>query len=296
MMKLVPVCLTASLAIAGCTTLPKYFDYGITAADIVVNAKCQLLDAVTSSLMDTDPDSSKFGKEVAGDPRFRRDHSKWLDGWGAGFTLTLIVLRKGGGSGDASLVVPVAPSGTFTIGFKGGLTSEAKRTEKIEFNVKLDEAFVNSETCERERGKHLLAGDLGIKHLFDHTVLSEIRGQITPSGLTHELQFLIKANSSVTPKFAMIPVGGNVVGGSLGVESSRDDTHTLNIVFKKPATKTVLNVRIVQDVKPKPGDDDSQREGVSERTETRRTIVTEDFDTTLDRARLLDRLDSLNIE
>ena len=181
--------------------------------------------------------------------------------------------------------------------------------KKLNSMSRLTRNLQKSGVCYQEPGRLLLAGDLGIRHLFDQALASQIRGKITPSGLTHELQFIVKSNSSLTPTFAMIPVGGNVVRGSLGVEASRDDTHTLNIVFKKPKgeKKTILDVRILEDsttdADRKPGDGPNilkgdRRKGLErKRTEVRRTTTTsEDLDTALDRARLLDRLDSLNIE
>jgi hypothetical protein len=214
------------LALSGCATLPEYRDDNITTADVVLNIKCEMRDAV-----------------------WRHPAHAWLKDWDAGFTLQLNVFHKGGATGNASLVVPLNP-GTFTIALDAGADGEATRNATMEFSERLNR-LRSFGPCPHDYASQdrrwLLEGELGIRDWLERVALSQESATIFPKSVAYSLEFIIRKNGGVKPSFSMIPVGRNRFGGDVNLTGSRRDTHKVSIALAKHKEPEPQKVVIVDD-------------------------------------------------
>lgn len=206
----------------GCVRPPEIREDVITTTDVILNIKCELRDAL----------------------RRMRPHSAWMTksdaSWEAGFTVTLRVVAKGDLTGDASFVVPLSP-GTFTVALTAGVSSEATRTETIDFTENLHR-LLNFDLCPSDvaadRRDILLEGRLGFADLVARAIASRQMADIKPTSLSYNLNFDIKKNGSVSPKFSLIPIGGSrTFGGGVSLVGTQTDTDSLKVVFTAPVVK-----------------------------------------------------------
>jgi hypothetical protein len=207
--------LAASLLVAGCATLPEYREPPISTADVILNIKCELRDAAWS-----DPANS------------------WVREWNAGLIISLLIDHNGFVDADASFVFPLNQGATFPLALFGGLNGSANRTERIDFKENLTDLRNKLDLpCSRDEPSHRarLGGKIGIEDLFARVTHAKDLAKINPKELNYNLDFVIRASASATPRFNMIPIGPEkTFTGSIKVGGSRTDTHTLKIVLQPP--------------------------------------------------------------
>ncbi len=205
-----------TLSLSGCATLPHYEQDPLTTADVIRHIKCEFRSAAW------------------------RDHPEhmWLQGWNAAFVVTLEVFHNGGQESDVSLVVPLNP-GTFNLGLTSGLTGQATRTERIYFQERLDKlngpTDLNCPEQGADRSSDRLGGRLGLLDLFNRALEAQRLAKIKPKQLDYNLDFVIKANGSVSPRFQLIPVfNDKTLSGGIRLLGARNDTDTLKITLDSP--------------------------------------------------------------
>ena len=207
--------LVSLLLLTGCATLPEYREPPISTAEVILNIKCELRDAAWSN-----------------------PENMWVREWNAGLVLSLLIDHNGGVDADASVVFPLSQGATFPLALFGGATGSANRTERIDFKENLTDLRNKHDLqCSRERpDRHArLGGRLGIEDLFARVTHAKEIAKINPKELNYNLDFVIRASASATPKFNLIPIGPEkTFTGSLKVGASRTDTHTLKIVLQPP--------------------------------------------------------------
>lgn len=201
----------------GCASVPNVepVEY-VRISDLIQTIECELDDAVSYI-------AERF-------PQYR-----YVRNQDAVATLKLKVLEVGGGSGDASFVIPIS-HGTFTIGLNGGLTSQNTRT--MEFKVNFNTGRLDCQLGHPgEESKRFLEGDLGLREwLLQITeVLTKVRE--TPTYLSYSTNFEIKSDGGVNPKFSIVRMSGVNVGGGAKLSGSRTVTHTISITTKDFTTE-----------------------------------------------------------
>jgi hypothetical protein len=211
-----PVALVVVAQLAGCATLPPFRDDAVSTADVILNIRCELREAVWS-----------------------RPGTEWVHTWNAGLTFGLEVQHTGGIDADTSWVFPMFQSATFTVAPVLGFSGQATRKENINFNEKLeflrDDAKLRCGTQDPDRYARL-GGEIGFADLLDRVGQSMDKANIQPKDLSYNLDFVIKMNGNLTPKFSLIPVGrdGRFTGFAKWT-GSHSDTQTLKLVLTPPA-------------------------------------------------------------
>jgi hypothetical protein len=175
--------------------------------------------------------------------------------WSAGFTLTMKTFQKGGATGDASFVVPLNP-GSFSLGFKAGVTGEVTREEKIDFTEKFFKLY-DFDKCPSDsatnQNNSLLQGKIGFYDLLERVALAKEHEIIKPTSLAYNLDFVIKYNGNVSPKFNLIPVGNKTLTAGLNLDGDRHNFHLLKVVFSPPVEKSCLGPKVtLKDANGKP--------------------------------------------
>src|SRR5262245_58572200 len=202
-------CVALSM-LAGCATLPSYRDDAVSTAEIVRHIKCELREAAWS----------KPGHE-------------WLHTWNAALVFSLEVFHNGEAGADTAVVLPIAHGGSFLANLTGGMSGQATRTERISFNESLaalraDRALRCEDRDTERYGR--LGGRLGIADLFERAGRTRKLANLT--GLTqldYNLDFIIKNNAGLEPRFLVVPIGNDrTIGGGLKLTGSNSDTQTLS--------------------------------------------------------------------
>lgn len=210
------VCVMVSLLVLGCARLPSFNDTPVSTADIIRNIKCELRDAA-----------------------WGYTENSWVRKWKASLIISLEVSHTGGLGVDNSWVWPASPGGIFAPGLLGGFSGQGTRTERINFNESLtqlgsDQALL----CGRDDPARYarLGGTIGIADLFARVGRTKEIANINPTQMDYNLDFVIKVNAGVTPKYSLIPIGSkSTYSGSLGWTGSTSDTQTLKLVLIPPA-------------------------------------------------------------
>lgn len=208
---------TAASVIVGCATLPEYHEPPPTTAEIVRHVRCELRDALKI-----------VGNEWLTDPK------TWL----VKLSFTFDIQHSGDVSTDNSFTFPLNAGATFGVNFTGSFTGTGNRTENIEFDQRLQELRSDKSLhCPDEHlGRHdRLAGYLGIADLLERASRSREKtptqaGTITK--LAYTVEFIIKRNGTLTPRFNLVPIGPEkVFTGSAKWLGSRSDTQKLVLTF-----------------------------------------------------------------
>lgn len=209
-------CVALSM-LAGCATLPSYRDDAVSTAEIVRHIKCELREAAWS----------KPGHE-------------WLHTWNAALVFSLEVFHNGEVGADTAVVLPITHGGSFLANLTGGMSGQATRTERISFNESLaalraDRALRCQDRDTERYGR--LGGRLGIADLFERAGRTRKLANLT--GLTqldYNLDFIIKNNAGLEPRFLVVPIGNDrTIGGGLKLTGSNSDTQTLKLTLVPPA-------------------------------------------------------------
>jgi hypothetical protein len=214
--RLVPACAVASV-IAGCATLPEFHEPPPTTAEIVRHVRCELRDALKIP-----------GNEWLTDPK------TWL----VKLSFTFDIQHSGDVSTDNNFTFPLNAGATFGINFTGGVTGTGNRTENMEFDQRLQQLRDDKSLhCPDEQlGRYdRLAGYLGIADLLERASRSREKTPMQAgsiSKLAYTVEFIIKRNGTVTPKFNLIPIGTEkAYTGSAKWLGSRSDTQKLVLTF-----------------------------------------------------------------
>jgi hypothetical protein len=201
--------------LAGCASLPSYRDDAVSTAEIARHIKCELREAVWSN-----------------------PANAWLQSWNAALVLSLEVFHNGELGAETGLILPVRETGSFAPNLSAGFSGQATRTERISFNESL--RGLNGDANLRCKGRDTahygrLGGQLGIADLFDRAGRTRKVANLT--GLTqldYNLDFIIKSNAGVEPRFVVVPIGSARVGGGLKLAGSNSDTQTLKLTLVPP--------------------------------------------------------------
>jgi hypothetical protein len=160
-------------ALQGCVQTPRSDGMAdVPVQEVVRRLKCELVDAIDKKLKE--------------DARFA-----FLTQWAAKVHLTLIVDDTGSINPGATFIEPLAVASTSrSLGIGGGLTTQAVRTEDIEFFISFQEMLNEmsnpktwSETyeyCRRDSGI-LLESELGLKAVLDKA-LAPVRTSVLYTG------------------------------------------------------------------------------------------------------------------
>jgi hypothetical protein len=203
--------------LAGCATLPPYREDVVSTAEIARHIKCELREAAWAN-----------------------PSNDWLHAWNAALVLSLEVFHNGEIGADTAVVLPVRQTGTFFPNLTGGFSGQATRTERISFNESLaalhrDPSLRCAERDTERYGR--LGGRLGIADLFERAGRTRKLANLT--GLTqldYNLDFIIKSNAGLEPRFVLVPVGHDkLIGGGVKLAGSNSDTQTLKLTLVPPA-------------------------------------------------------------
>jgi len=221
-----------SALLVGCGTYTPDIDAGngdphataILINKILSHAECEVRDAVqTAHNYDID--------NAAQQPDHKR-RIKWLDTLTAKVSIKLIAEEKGTLSPGVAFK-QLFPSAVTTFGNKTNVTtpqsfstalgalasSDATRTENIDYTFSirgflgkdLNAKVVPVQTC-IEPGGVLLMADMKIKDWLDGTTFPFYLGQVVdaaPDTFTHEVDFVVMLNASITPSWTLVNVTAN---------------------------------------------------------------------------------------
>jgi hypothetical protein len=203
--------------VAGCATVPPYEQDAVSTAEITRHIKCELRDAV-----------------------WRDPANDWLRSWNAGLVLTLEVFHTGDVAADTGVVFPVNATGVFIPTLSGGYSGQATRTERISFNESLVGLSQDTKlACKTQSAGRdgRLEGQLGIADLLERAGRTRSTANLT--GLTqldYNLDFIIKSNAGLEPRFTLVPIGNSrSIGGGVKLSNSRSDTQSLKLTLVPPA-------------------------------------------------------------
>ena len=219
--------ISVSLVMSACATLPELPYNAVETADIVVNIKCELQNA----LLEVDPGEDHFkGWRLASSLSLRQDHNGSL-------------------SADGSLVHLLIPQ-IFSVSGNLGVDGRGQRTERINFDDTLaglrKNESLNCKVGENPHRLRLLAGNLGMVNLLKRSVESMRQGQLDVSQLDYTISFIIVKSGTLDATFRMIPVGSRGTGAAGGMwRGSQTQTHTLTLNFKPPADPKTCGYRLV---------------------------------------------------
>ena len=203
--------------LAGCASLPPYRDDAVSTAEIARHIKCELREAAWS-----------------------KPSHEWLQTWNAALVLSLEVFHNGEVGADTAVVLPISHGGSFLSNLSGATSGQATRTERISFNESL--AALHRDPSLRCEGRDTerygrLGGRLGIADLFERAGRTRKLANLT--GLTqldYNLDFIIKSNAGLEPRFVVVPIGHDrTIGGGLKLSGSHSDTQTLKLTLVPPA-------------------------------------------------------------
>jgi len=202
----------AASVIAGCATLPSYREDALTTADVIRHIKCELRDAT-----------------------WLQPGNEWVQEWIAGLIFTLDVNHNGGLDTDNTWVFPLNQGALFSINLIGGFSGQATRTERITFQEPLAalESDMRPLCLHEDTDRHArLGGKLGIADLLERAGQSKVSAHINPTELAYNLEFVIKKNAGVAPRFSLIPIGKEkTFSGSLRWTGSFTDTQSLKLTL-----------------------------------------------------------------
>jgi hypothetical protein len=129
----------------------------------------------------------------------------------------------------------------------GGFTGQATRTERVNFDQNL--LTLNGDrnlSCpEGDPDRYArLGGRLGLRDLLERVGRTRVVANVKDEDLTqldYNLQFVIKKDASLTPKFNLVPIGKEkTFTGNLKWTGSSSDTQYLKLVLTPPAKEKVL--------------------------------------------------------
>jgi hypothetical protein len=216
--------------IAGCATLPEYRDEPPTTREVIRNVKCEL-------------------QVVASNPKYEWLKNEREKGWSAKLNFTFEIIHSGDLSTDNTWGFPLNMGATFNINFTGQFTGSGTRKENVEFNQGLqklaDDKDFSKECAELGPGGRFarLGGHLGIADLIERAHLSRALANNDYEKLTYDLEYTIKKNATLTPRFNLVPIGKEkTYTGNAKWTGSNSDTQKLALTFSAPAKSKACSV------------------------------------------------------
>jgi hypothetical protein len=250
---IIPILL--NLLAGGCGLfVPEIQDFPATAPDgqllvqaIITSVHCEVADAVKAVI-----DADRLGAAVNG-----RRSAAWLDHWGAQMTLTLTVEEKSTLNPTAVWTPLSPPTSIFTLAGTATLSSDATRTEKLNFYYTVPQLYKRAPCTtgiqpQAPATSLLIQSDLKLKEwLFDQLPpvgTGEVNQPISPGGvfkqnvLSHEVKFEVVSAVGITPAWKLIRANFNQTGPLFA--TMRDRIHDLLITFG-PIDPTQINGGLV---------------------------------------------------
>ncbi len=204
---------------------------------ILDHVKCELGNSVQYII--------DYDKRQAQLPTNTARHLQWLEGQSAKITIKLVVDEKGSLNPGVSYkqllpgVVTTFPNKTsvttnqsFSLGLGGTLSSDATRTEMVDYTFSIKNDFLANKVqysadpnkvC--QSGGLFITGDLKIRDwLFATTFPFYLpnNAKNPPDVLSHEVAFVIVANGNITPSWTLVSISANTAGSL--VAAGRTDT------------------------------------------------------------------------
>ena len=201
----------------GCAFLPEFKEPPLTTAGVIRHLKCEVYEAA-----------------------YRYPENEWVRSWTVGLILELQVNHLGGLDAESSTwTFPLNKGATFSVALAGGFSGQGTRTERFNFKFKPSEFEKNPSQCDAEEPSRyaLLGGGLGIADLFRRvTLTTKVANVQRWQSLDYNLEFIVKANAGVTPKFNLIPIGKEkTFTGSAKWTGSRSDTQSAKMTLTPPS-------------------------------------------------------------
>jgi hypothetical protein len=212
--------------------------HAIKVNKVINHVKCELREAVLSVLHYEYENMRQFPE--------RKRRIPWLDNWGAWLAIKFAAVEKGALNAGVTLTDPLPNSQSFTLGFGGTLSSEATRTDKVEYLFVFSDFIPPGgrvtrppEPCKGYDGI-LIDSDLKIKDwlwskVFPYFIAANIR-ELPPASKTmsYEVSFAVVTNGNITPTWKLVRVGatGNPLA-SIGRTQTDNLTITMGEVDKK---------------------------------------------------------------
>lgn len=228
------------IMLSGCGTvapsLAEYGSEGILVRAIVQSIKCEIATAVRHVIdKDVDGNSNVIGPVG----REFRDH------WGAEVAITLIMEDKTTISPNAVGMPPSPASFMFAIGGSLSGSSQAIRTDKVNFFFTLKDLYNQPCTAglqpraQDSSPSIIIQNDLKTEAwLFDQLLpiytgaaplQTSAKGKFQQNVFSHEIKFVINSTGSLTPSFVLSRASINQSGQFL--TASRDRTSDLVVTF-----------------------------------------------------------------
>lgn len=143
-------------------------------------------------------------------------------------TVSLRVVQVTGADGSVDFVIPIT-NGAFSAGFQGGISGQ----KLVDTSVSVYYPF-----AELECGNGLknpppeIEGGLGLWQWVLNTTVALINVRETPASYSYQASFSIFRRAGGRPSFAVATGPFTVLGGSLGLDASRELTHTLYVTVR----------------------------------------------------------------
>ncbi|WP_337659894.1 hypothetical protein [Anderseniella sp. Alg231-50] len=314
-----------AFSFSGCATVPQVSRFDVHIADVVENVRCELRDAMWDLHGFEHINNLKDSSQNVEFKNLEARYSSWFKNQTATIVLTAKVVQTDAASADGAFGFSLLTAGLATLSLDGGHSTKASRTETFTFDETLSDqdwkaglvslvstgrgrpTVTNNYSIRRSlkftdkcdnypsqwTGNGLLGGKLGIQDFLariDRTV-STSGEQIVARDLVYTVDFVIASNSSVGPKFKMIPIGSDDFGGGFSLKSSREDTHTMKVSFSPLVKrKNLLPVEATSDL-GRPLSPAAQRKSATgARPKTRRTRRIPEYGIPLENQRKNDEL------
>jgi hypothetical protein len=212
------------LILGGCAVLPDYREEPLTTADVIRHLKCEVYAAA-----------------------WLYPENAWVRGWTVGFIFELQVNHLGGLDSETNTwTFPLNQGANFSVALTGGFSGQATRTERFNFKFKPSDVEKESFSCTAtEPGRFAqLGGRLGIADLFERAGLTARLANVKKwQSLDYNLEFVIKKNAGLTPRFSLIPIGKEKsYTGSMKWTGSRSDTQSVKMTLTPPTEAQTCSV------------------------------------------------------
>ena len=198
--------LAASLALAGCTSVPPFTEYDpVSVEDVVANINCEIADIASAPFIA----NAKYG-------------------WTAGVTLNLKTFQSATAGLDATLTVPFSPR-TFVATVGGAFQGSAEGKSTVEYQSAVASARCGQSATVAANGG--IEGDLGIRDWVESLQMAIRKNYINPTKLSYNVEFVVDKSGSLVPKFSALPIRTAILDIGPKLLGNKKHTHTLTLVL-----------------------------------------------------------------
>jgi hypothetical protein len=204
---------------------------------IINHVKCELRDAVFYVL--------DYDKENALVQPDRKRRLRWLEDWAATVTMKLSANEKGALNPGVTFIDSLPNDQSFSLGLGAGLSSDATRTETVDYQFVFQDDFIKKRYFFANRpaqciqsGGVTVEGDLKLRDwlwskLFPYFLPDNIH-DAPPKTLTDEIVFVVMASGDVTPTWKLVRF--TATGGPFAsIARTRSDTLIITLgPFDRP--------------------------------------------------------------